>query len=64
MRRLIEQVANTDIMQALAESNGVVARTADLLRLRRTTLVEKLRKYSVRTDATRQEIDESIAVNQ
>ncbi len=52
------------IMQALAESGGVVARAADLLRLRRTTLVEKLRKYGVRTEVARQEIDEPIAVNQ
>jgi sigma-54 specific flagellar transcriptional regulator A len=52
------------IMQALAESGGVVARAADLLRLRRTTLVEKLRKYGVRTETARQEIDEPVAVNQ
>ena len=32
-------------MQALAESGGIVAHAAQRLRLRRTTLVEKLRKY-------------------
>jgi len=32
------------IQRALQESNGVVAAAARLLRLRRTTLVEKLRK--------------------
>jgi sigma-54 specific flagellar transcriptional regulator A len=35
------------IRQALEESQGVVARAARLLRLRRTTLVEKMRKYAM-----------------
>src|SRR5262249_19247208 len=35
------------IRQALEESNGVVARAARLLKLRRTTLVEKMRKYAM-----------------
>jgi sigma-54 specific flagellar transcriptional regulator A len=35
------------IRQALDESNGVVARAARLLKLRRTTLVEKMRKYAI-----------------
>ena len=35
------------IRQALDESNGVVARAARLLKLRRTTLVEKMRKYAM-----------------
>ncbi len=38
------------IEQALKESDGVVARAADLLQLRRTTLVEKLRKYGLARD--------------
>ncbi|MBF7731518.1 sigma-54 dependent transcriptional regulator [Pseudomonas sp. N040] len=33
------------IQQALDEANGVVARAAERLRIRRTTLVEKMRKY-------------------
>ncbi len=36
------------IRQALDESDGVVARAARLLKMRRTTLVEKMRKHSVR----------------
>jgi sigma-54 specific flagellar transcriptional regulator A len=36
------------IKQALGECNGVVAHAANLLRIRRTTLVEKLRKYGLR----------------
>jgi sigma-54 specific flagellar transcriptional regulator A len=33
------------IRKALAEADGTVAEAARLLRMRRTTLVEKLRKY-------------------
>ncbi len=33
------------IRKALAEADGTVAEAARLLRIRRTTLVEKLRKY-------------------
>jgi len=35
------------IRQALDESSGVVARAAERLRIRRTTLVEKVRKYEL-----------------
>ena len=35
------------IQQALTECNGVVAHAAKLLNMRRTTLVEKLRKYEI-----------------
>lgn len=35
------------IKQALDECNGVVAHAANLLKMRRTTLVEKLRKYGL-----------------
>lgn len=52
------------IIQALNQTDGVVAHAAGLLRLRRTTLVEKLRKYGVRGDRDRQEIGELMAVNQ
>jgi sigma-54 specific flagellar transcriptional regulator A len=38
------------IRQALEESQGVVARAARLLKLRRTTLVEKMRKYAMHAD--------------
>jgi sigma-54 specific flagellar transcriptional regulator A len=37
----------TLIKQALDEAGGVVAHAAERLRLRRTTLVEKLRKYGL-----------------
>lgn len=47
---LKEQVAQFEvnlIRQALDESNGVVAHAAKRLSMRRTTLVEKLRKYGI-----------------
>jgi sigma-54 specific flagellar transcriptional regulator A len=40
------------IRAALAQSDGVVAHAAHLLGLRRTTLVEKLRKYGIERDGT------------
>jgi len=39
------------IQQALDEAGGVVARAAEKLRIRRTTLVEKVRKYGLREEA-------------
>jgi sigma-54 specific flagellar transcriptional regulator A len=39
------------IQQALNEAGGVVARAAEKLRIRRTTLVEKVRKYGLREEA-------------
>ena len=40
------------IRAALSQTNGVVAHAAPLLGLRRTTLVEKLRKYGIDRDGT------------
>jgi sigma-54 specific flagellar transcriptional regulator A len=48
LKDYLETLEQSLIQQALAESNGVVAQAAKLLRLRRTTLVEKLRKYGIR----------------
>ncbi|HIF9153148.1 TPA: sigma-54 dependent transcriptional regulator [Photobacterium damselae] len=41
------------IRQALEAQNGVVARAADMLGMRRTTLVEKMRKYGLSKDDIR-----------
>ncbi|RMD78388.1 MAG: hypothetical protein D6809_05935, partial [Gammaproteobacteria bacterium] len=38
------------IKQALEDAGGVVAHAANRLRLRRTTLVEKMRKYGLSRD--------------
>ncbi len=45
------------IRQALSESNGVVARAAKLLRMRRTTLVEKMRKYNIARNIELSEVE-------
>ena len=47
---LKEHLAQMEIMlikQALSSTNGVVAHAAKLLKMRRTTLVEKLKKYGI-----------------
>ncbi|MFM1896807.1 MAG: hypothetical protein RLZZ385_1881 [Pseudomonadota bacterium] len=60
---LKEYLANLEknlIEQALDDSAGVVARAADRLNIRRTTLVEKIRKYSLQrnsTDSEDQQLD-------
>lgn len=51
---LKEYLANLEkdlIEQALDDSAGVVARAADRLHIRRTTLVEKMRKYSLQKNS-------------
>jgi sigma-54 specific flagellar transcriptional regulator A len=51
------------IKQALDEANGVVAHAAKLLNMRRTTLVEKLRKYGHSSDTQRQDVDDRVSLN-
>lgn len=51
------------IQQALDEADGVVAHAAKLLNVRRTTLVEKLRKYGYNQGSTRRHFDKASAVN-
>jgi sigma-54 specific flagellar transcriptional regulator A len=43
----LEKIERGYINQALDQTAGVVARAADLLQIRRTTLVEKMRKYGI-----------------
>lgn len=47
LRQHMADIENELIRQALQQSNGVVAHAAPLLGLRRTTLLEKLRKYGI-----------------
>ena len=47
MKQYITDIEISLIEQALNESNNVVARAANLLHMRRTTLVEKMRKYEI-----------------
>jgi sigma-54 specific flagellar transcriptional regulator A len=48
LRAQISSIEESLIRQALDRSNGIVAQAARLLGLRRTTLVEKLRKFDIR----------------
>ncbi|WP_132542287.1 sigma-54 dependent transcriptional regulator [Plasticicumulans lactativorans] len=50
LRQHLADIETRLILGALAEANGVVAHAAALLRMRRTTLVEKIRKYGLRTE--------------
>jgi len=47
LKEYIQELEKSLIEQALDDCSGVVARAADRLRLRRTTLVEKMRKYDL-----------------
>jgi sigma-54 specific flagellar transcriptional regulator A len=51
------------IKQALDECNGVVAHAAKLLNMRRTTLVEKLRKYGYSAESRRRDFDSPPSLN-
>ncbi|MET0288166.1 MAG: sigma-54 dependent transcriptional regulator [Pseudoxanthomonas sp.] len=51
LRDHMAQIELTLIKEALERSGGVVAHAASLLGLRRTTLVEKLRKYGIDRDS-------------
>jgi sigma-54 specific flagellar transcriptional regulator A len=44
------------IQQALSRAGGTVAHAARLLKLRRTTLVEKLRKFEMLNEAAASEV--------
>jgi sigma-54 specific flagellar transcriptional regulator A len=51
MKQYLTDIEISLIEQALLKTNNVVARAATLLNMRRTTLVEKMRKYDIeRTD--------------
>ncbi|BBB25158.1 sigma-54 interaction domain-containing protein [Amphritea japonica] len=47
LKLYLEKIERGYINQALDQTAGVVARAADLLQIRRTTLVEKMRKYGI-----------------
>lgn len=59
LKKYLEDLEIHFIVQALDLSSGVVQHAADLLKMRRTTLVEKMRKYKI----TRQGIDASNQLN-
>ncbi len=47
LKKLLVNLEVTYITQALAMTNGIVAHAASKLKMRRTTLVEKIRKYQL-----------------
>jgi sigma-54 specific flagellar transcriptional regulator A len=47
LKGYLTELESSLIVQALSECNNVVARAADRLNIRRTTLVEKMRKYDI-----------------
>src|SRR5690554_3591681 len=51
LREHLAELEQSLIQQALDDANFVVARAAERLRIRRTTLVEKMRKYGMSRDA-------------
>ena len=56
LKDYIAELEVTLILQALANEEGVVARAAERLGMRRTTLVEKMRKYGIQRDADPSEL--------
>lgn len=53
LKEMLADVEVNMICQALEAQNSVVARAADMLGMRRTTLVEKMRKYNLSKDDLR-----------
>ena len=47
MKKYLTEIEVSLIEQALSKTNYVVARAATMLNMRRTTLVEKMRKYEI-----------------
>ncbi|MCP4333038.1 MAG: sigma-54-dependent Fis family transcriptional regulator [Gammaproteobacteria bacterium] len=47
MKKYLSNIEISLIEQALSKTNNVVARAATMLKMRRTTLVEKMRKYEI-----------------
>lgn len=47
LKDMVSQIEIDMIKQALAATDGVVARAAEILQMRRTTLVEKIKKYGI-----------------
>jgi sigma-54 specific flagellar transcriptional regulator A len=56
LRAHLERIERSLIEQALATSGHVIAHAAGKLGLRRTTLVEKIRKHGLRADTGTKEI--------
>ena len=51
LKEMLSELETDWIRQALEQQDGVVSRAAEVLGMRRTTLVEKMRKYGMSKDA-------------
>ena len=51
LKDMVSNIEISMIRQALQQSNGVVAKASEVLGLRRTTLVEKMKKYGISAQA-------------
>jgi len=58
LKRYLADMERSLIQRALDEAGGVVAHAAELLKLRRTTLVEKMRKYDLSATGAAPETEE------
>jgi sigma-54 specific flagellar transcriptional regulator A len=56
LRRHLQDIEVTLIEAALDKHGGMVSRAADSLKLRRTTLIEKMRKYVIEKPATSSDV--------
>lgn len=56
LKDYLEDLERNYIVQALGEANDVVAHAAELLNMRRTTLVEKMRKYGLQRAGTASDV--------
>jgi sigma-54 specific flagellar transcriptional regulator A len=58
LRQYITDLESSLIHSALEDANGVVAHAASMLKMRRTTLVEKMRKYNIKRGDNESDNDE------
>lgn len=62
MKKYLQDLEMHFINQALAHSGGVVQHAANLLQIRRTTLVEKMRKYGITRDSQKSGAQQSSVI--
>jgi sigma-54 specific flagellar transcriptional regulator A len=51
LKGMLSEIEQDLIERALRESDGNVSRCAKLLRMQRTTLIERIKKYNLKMDA-------------
>ncbi len=61
MKKYLQDLEMHFINEALHRSHGVVQHAANLLQIRRTTLVEKMRKYNITRDSQKSDAEQNAA---